>query len=1167
MLPVNGIKVGGKCLPMRRCPVIDLFDSITFVAHRSDCSLFCGCIDGNAVLYRCPSGYHFNPIISKCDHPERADCIQPKFLDFTTRNPTTLFPITAMSAIPAVVPSPTDGFLSHEELLPVNGIEIGGKCLPKRRCPLIDLFDSIKFVAHRSNCSLFCRCINGAAILYSCPTGYHFNAAISKCDLPERASCNGSKFSDVRIFKPTMKATTSSISTVPSYTNGYQSHEEILSRNGIKLGGKCLPKRRCPLIDQLDSITFVAHRTNCSLFCGCIDGTAILYRCPAGYHFNQITSKCDLPERVDCIEGKFPDGTTFNPTMTVTRANTPIPSTTPSSSEEFKFHDGVPMNGVKVGGKCLPIRRCPSIDLFDSITFIAHRSNCSLFCGCTDGTAILYRCPHGYHFNPTISKCDYPHRANCEKPGGTHSPREHTATFPVPKTTEQNIVPSDQIVLAEGKMLGDILCKPIRRCPSIDPLDSIIVIAHRSDCSKYCRCKNGTAIPYQCPLGLHFNPKNGKCDLPSKSECKYSSSNELTTPRTITTTVNFLDSDIEKDKNVQFIGVECLPLGKCPIFHPKGVTIYLPHLKNCDHFCGCKEGKALLYRCRGGLHFNRYLSKCDVPSHANCTITDKGNILVTTIEPTEKIPGLTTSGKEQIISESFFVGGKCPTPKACPLSDSLDTKLFLPHSSKCNYFCGCSEGIPLLYLCPANLHFNPKLKICDLPSYANCTSENKSSTEESESSKGCPSCPKTNISESTIYFPHSTNCKYFCRCDHGVAVLHSCADDLFFNPELRACDLSVNFECKTPTMTSVQDTGSVSGVALRPSGSKDRTGAERLCPAVGICPKSYYSTQKTLLPHRSNCSLYCECLEGVPRIRQCGHGLHFNAAAASCDRPSQARCQGDCAKLTHTKGSTWEPATCLQSLSKLEDVCNISCISGYELKGSNSVTCTANGWNSTAGLNLLPTCKAPEELAIEVVEEVSSEIPRRNVDFLFMLDESRSVQEKGFAVEISFVKAVVTAFPLSRNRSAGVMRFSGVPHMDIKMGHSDTCHFLSDIEKIKYVGGRSDINAALQLAIREIQNNTNRKTLIFLITDGRSEIDPTPLTKMLKDQGSIIFIVGLGLYDRSQLETMASVGKDGEPLFYGLTNFQVVKKIADYINTVNGQGVRLNCPKNSHHKD
>ncbi|XP_069674637.1 matrilin-2-like [Periplaneta americana] len=664
-------------------------------------------------------------------------------------------------------------------------------------------------------------------------------------------------------------------------------------------------------------------------------------------------------------------------------------------------------------------------------------------------------------------------------------------------------------------------------CTYSGPPNIQLFIPHEKQCHLFYRLD-------MCPTGLLFNTKTQLCDLPSNTNCG---------PRK--TPADHLNVDTNASSG-KYVGGECPTLKSCPPFDPFGPLKFVPHLTDCSLYCGCLKGSEVLYRCPSILHFNPSTSKCDLPSRAGC-----------------KSSQIVTSGREHNISETDFVGGYCPSSVSCPSLDPLSSKVFLPHSSMCNLFCGCKDGTSNLYRCPNNLHFNPKLKLCDLPSHAGCTSESNgnivSATEK------CPTlepCPTTDPVDHTLYLPHLTDCKLFCRCSHGVAMLHSCANGLLFNPKRQTCDLPKNAGCVSNLNTSTINNGSIDGTMTNNNnGQQDTSHPGEICPAVGQCPKLGSLSRKIVLPHRSNCSLYCECWQGVPRLRRCGSGLHFSGVTNRCENPSQARCQGDCAKILPTTGSVWEPESCVKDLSRMGDKCRISCLSGYELIGSSNIACTEKGWNGTGGLNVLPKCKVPEELGIEFVDNIAKEVSGPDSDFLFMLDESGSLSPEQFGTQLSFVKAVVSAFPLSQKRYAGVLTFSGSAWVDVNMKHGDTCKFLNAVQKIKYQGGTTDIRLALVTATREIlKNSVHNRTLVFLITDGQSDTDPTLAANTLKKEGNVLFTVGIGDYERRELESIASVGKDGAPLFYGITNFVVFNKIAEYLHTVHGHGVKLNCP-------
>lgn len=58
----------------------------------------------------------------------------------------------------------------------------------------------------------------------------------------------------------------------------------------------------------------------------------------------------------------------------------------------------------------------------------------------------------------------------------------------------------------------------------------------------------------------------------------------------------------------------------------------------------------------------------------------------------------------------------CPKPEYGPDVDLV----LLPHPHNCSQFFFCVHGYGVLFTCPNLFHFNPKLRVCDWPSYADC---------------------------------------------------------------------------------------------------------------------------------------------------------------------------------------------------------------------------------------------------------------------------------------------------------------------------------------------------------------------------------------------------------------------------------------------------------------
>ncbi|KAH1006509.1 hypothetical protein HUJ05_007238 [Dendroctonus ponderosae] len=87
-------------------------------------------------------------------------------------------------------------------------------------------------------------------------------------------------------------------------------------------------------------------------------------------------------------------------------------------------------------------------------------------------------------------------------------------------------------------------------------------------------------------------------------------------------------------------------------------------------------------------------------------------------------------------------------------SDSCRSNGMFPHPSECGKFFSCTPWGPVLMHCPAGLHFNPQLHICDWPNRAGCM-------DKQHSTQKCP------------IYRHPTDCAKFYICaPPGHLLLH-----------------------------------------------------------------------------------------------------------------------------------------------------------------------------------------------------------------------------------------------------------------------------------------------------------------------------------------------------------------------------------------------------------
>ncbi|XP_057657128.1 chondroitin proteoglycan 1-like isoform X2 [Diorhabda carinulata] len=85
----------------------------------------------------------------------------------------------------------------------------------------------------------------------------------------------------------------------------------------------------------------------------------------------------------------------------------------------------------------------------------------------------------------------------------------------------------------------------------------------------------------------------------------------------------------------------------------------------------------------------------------------------------------------------------------CPRDGS--NAAYFPNKEDCGSFWQCSNGLPYLFNCPANLHFNPELNVCDYPQNVGCVISTEDSSETTTADK-----TQTSITEETSPYTSTT---------------------------------------------------------------------------------------------------------------------------------------------------------------------------------------------------------------------------------------------------------------------------------------------------------------------------------------------------------------------------------------------------------------------------
>ncbi|XP_011634225.2 peritrophin-1-like [Pogonomyrmex barbatus] len=115
--------------------------------------------------------------------------------------------------------------------------------------------------------------------------------------------------------------------------------------------------------------------------------------------------------------------------------------------------------------------------------------------------------------------------------------------------------------------------------------------------------------------------------------------------------------------------------------------------------------------------------------------------------------------------------------------------VLLPHSTNCSLFYKCDWGVPMLFECPEELHFNPVLQVCDWAWQARCDSP------WNDCPRPFPRCPIHY--PGPLLLPHPFRCDRFYQCNWGTSRLQACPTGLYFDSRLKMCDWPYNSNCQS----------------------------------------------------------------------------------------------------------------------------------------------------------------------------------------------------------------------------------------------------------------------------------------------------------------------------------------------------------------------------------
>ncbi|KAG6930665.1 collagen, type VI, alpha 6, partial [Chelydra serpentina] len=170
-------------------------------------------------------------------------------------------------------------------------------------------------------------------------------------------------------------------------------------------------------------------------------------------------------------------------------------------------------------------------------------------------------------------------------------------------------------------------------------------------------------------------------------------------------------------------------------------------------------------------------------------------------------------------------------------------------------------------------------------------------------------------------------------------------------------------------------------------------------------------------------------------------------------------------------------------------------------------------------------------------------------DIMFLVDSSGSIGQENFLKMKTFMRELVKKSDISADRvQVGVVQFSGTTNEEFQLGrYSSKSDIFSAIDRMSLIGENTLTGGALTFVADYFKPPKGArpavKKFLILITDGEAQDEVKVPAKALRDQGVVIYSVGVFNANKPQLQEIS--GKP-ELVFY-VEEFDILKHIEDEI--------------------
>ncbi|VVC89704.1 unnamed protein product, partial [Leptidea sinapis] len=648
------------------------------VPHPYLCDSFYICINGEAFLMNCSTGFEYDPDVENCVPISEDGCYAN--LNRTTAIPepdliTTIDPTSLETTVEPTRTSSTEPPTSASEA------DQSFTCPP----------NTAGNFPHPAYCDKHYFCIGGIEFLLNCSIGFEYDHEAQTC-VP---------ISDGGCFSRQATSTHATDKDIISTT--YKSEQDVT----------------CPPDTYVN-----IPSARCDAYYICLNGEPILVICSLGYEYDPLVKTC-VPISEDGCFANLVNSTTSPQPIPITTADPTVPDTTAvSSSTTSEASPTFTCPAGAIGNFPHPVYCDKYYSCIGGIAFLLNCSNgfeydhnaqnCVLIaaggCFSTKETTSVKTgedeisttqnkynttdevttqapvCPPGVFGNiPHPEHCDQYY--NCF--GGTYFLHRCANNFEYDHTVRGCVAISDSGCFASRNVSSTTLVNQQAESTTNDVCDEVVTghVPHPERCDAFYLCMAGEAFLVTCSNGFEYDHTEMRCIEISENGCTASLANENS-------------STISTAKPTEGT---TKPAPICPELGGGN----FPHPDYCDRFYNCIAGIAFELSCPNGHEYDPELQFCAPISDYGCfakqeqSVNKTDGVELEAAKPDVK-PTTERNEEEQVTCSDSQIGS-------------------YPHPTKCDAFFICIGGTAKELNCSSGFEYDSDARQCVIISDKGCT--------------------------------------------------------------------------------------------------------------------------------------------------------------------------------------------------------------------------------------------------------------------------------------------------------------------------------------------------------------------------------------------------------------------------------------------------------------